>query len=1382
MIKLSKTQSTGHTREECIKKFKDWWRDPSDLHRVLENCLSGDDVFSLIDGISPSDSERINNPNKLVGILFDVVGSNFIYSIHGDEKQTRTRKFRAEIIKAAIKKNQFSKGKIIRIAQESHSKLSNCSTIEQISHYRYKPWLEELTKWLDLPLTTCQKPKGASKHDKTETIEANIEYKPLYDYQYTAGLKIKNMLEGIDEQKKLLLSIPTGSGKTRLVVEALIDWLNDGREDSPSQQKNSKYMIWIAQSHELCEQAIDAFKTLYKIKGNTALNIHRFFGAGGTPPNFDLENLLDANGLIVATIHSFDKLIPKNKEVDAQDEADDSKEEEIEFTDENPLVKLAKITSCIVIDEAHRSTSKMYTRFLRAMGFNFYHKAKNPNANNIVLIGLTATPFRGRGVDFENNPSQLNSQTIRLRNRFGGEPYYPEIYESVGEKKHKPIAIIDCPHIAYNNENVRISGDRSFDNESVIQEYSWRITYLPPISEVYNNPKPLPNPKPEKIVSYKFKIPGEYKISLTVINNENLPNKTEKFIKILHAKKINEISGVDKQKLLYNRLIQRKILCEVYRANIKGVTTTLSPEDSAEYIKKREYQKQTLRELGENFERNKIILDVILQLRKYGRKKILVFACNIEHARKLAIILKSKSLNVEYIDSQVDTGRRIEIIKKFKEPNDDINVLCNVDILTTGFDAPNIDCVFVTRPAKSTVLYTQMIGRGMRGTRGGGTPDMWLINMDDNIQLYYQFDEKAEFGWKIFEDSWKSLPDLGVQLPFMVVPKEKISVKQKIIAKVAKSEKKREKKIKKKLAKELKKQQLEQTEIISLSCIDCKFNADGIEEIQTIFGIYGDPKLLTEHIKSGNFSDIPKKCRKCRDQKTIDTIPQTISDCPYLSFIENQQNIKGNYQMVLGLYLADQQQLKGNANIEDARKFLLRHNPSKTLSDIPQTHAVFDVYKRNDLIQEITSNGKIIFKEIIEPEKFRESCIKKIETYEESIKQKTSEQVSIPKEELELAKKLDEHYIDLKTTVIGHIPTTRQFQIFTDDAILKIMIQIYSNYSNFLESKNENISEDQALKDKLYDEYFELYHSVNRSITKNELDEYGKYTLSDYEESFGSYIEFSKCVDEILSTMRHIKNPKNEQEFLDFERKIKKDYQEIKENLNHVPHFEEFKNESKLGIGYCLLRYGSFGRFKKISDKPENDQNTITHLQEEYQNIKKLLKMSPTFTQMLKHCRTGFKIMDLFGNYSKFIEFLGDSKNTKNEPNSEFKNQRKQELINKTLKEIKERGRENAMYILLKEEPIPYNEWFGSKDSFVKSLDKEDPWIVDKYNKIKQRKKPTRTGYATESYFAKLANSQKPLKTFPKIKIKKKCPWCKHGLVDVEGQIYCPNRTCNYYR
>ena len=54
-------------------------------------------------------------------------------------------------------------------------------------------------------------------------------------------------------------------------------------------------------------------------------------------------------------------------------------------------------------------------------------------------------------------------------------------------------------------------------------------------------------------------------------------------------------------------------------------------------------------------------------------------------------------------------------------------------MFTTGFDEPKIDVVVIARPTKSLVLHTQMIGRGMRGPKMGGTKTFELYRISDEL-------------------------------------------------------------------------------------------------------------------------------------------------------------------------------------------------------------------------------------------------------------------------------------------------------------------------------------------------------------------------------------------------------------------------------------------------------------------------------------------------------------------------------------------------------------------------------------------------------------------------------------------------------------------------
>ena len=93
---------------------------------------------------------------------------------------------------------------------------------------------------------------------------------------------------------------------------------------------------------------------------------------------------------------------------------------------------------------------------------------------------------------------------------------------------------------------------------------------------------------------------------------------------------------------------------------------------------------------------------------------------------------------------------RKNAIESFKNRNSDVNIIINYEVLTTGFDSKNIRCVFITRPTKSVVLYSQMLGRGLRGPMMGGNERCTLVDIDDNLEA---FDNETAFSH--FDDYWK---------------------------------------------------------------------------------------------------------------------------------------------------------------------------------------------------------------------------------------------------------------------------------------------------------------------------------------------------------------------------------------------------------------------------------------------------------------------------------------------------------------------------------------------------------------------------------------------------------------------------------------------------
>ena len=102
-----------------------------------------------------------------------------------------------------------------------------------------------------------------------------------------------------------------------------------------------------------------------------------------------------------------------------------------------------------------------------------------------------------------------------------------------------------------------------------------------------------------------------------------------------------------------------------------------------------------------------------------------------------------------HISGDTPARTRDSLIDKFLRG--EYQIMCNYGVLATGFDAPNVDVVCIARPTMSPVLYSQMIGRVLRGPVIKGTDTATVFTIDDNInglpkneEIYNYFDSYFE--------------------------------------------------------------------------------------------------------------------------------------------------------------------------------------------------------------------------------------------------------------------------------------------------------------------------------------------------------------------------------------------------------------------------------------------------------------------------------------------------------------------------------------------------------------------------------------------------------------------------------------------------------------
>ena len=95
------------------------------------------------------------------------------------------------------------------------------------------------------------------------------------------------------------------------------------------------------------------------------------------------------------------------------------------------------------------------------------------------------------------------------------------------------------------------------------------------------------------------------------------------------------------------------------------------------------------------------------------RHSCLIFASGVDHGKHIARLLRNDhQVECETVFGETPSDEREAVLERFRAGT--LPYLVNMDVLTTGFDAPNIDCIALVRPTNSPGLFYQMVGRGFR--------------------------------------------------------------------------------------------------------------------------------------------------------------------------------------------------------------------------------------------------------------------------------------------------------------------------------------------------------------------------------------------------------------------------------------------------------------------------------------------------------------------------------------------------------------------------------------------------------------------------------------------------------------------------------------------
>lgn len=149
-----------------------------------------------------------------------------------------------------------------------------------------------------------------------------------------------------------------------------------------------------------------------------------------------------------------------------------------------------------------------------------------------------------------------------------------------------------------------------------------------------------------------------------------------------------------------------------YLATLRSKLTGLKLDVSGVHKRGGEYIEAELQKAVNTDKNNLAVVDEVIKLAG-DRKAWLFFCAGVDHADQIAFILDViHGIPAACITGNTPKAERERIITEFKAGK--IRALTNANVLTTGFDYPDIDLIAMLRPTMSASLYVQMAGRGMR--------------------------------------------------------------------------------------------------------------------------------------------------------------------------------------------------------------------------------------------------------------------------------------------------------------------------------------------------------------------------------------------------------------------------------------------------------------------------------------------------------------------------------------------------------------------------------------------------------------------------------------------------------------------------------------------
>jgi superfamily II DNA or RNA helicase len=291
-----------------------------------------------------SHGEEIFSERLLRGYVIHFLPANYkSYLEFNNENKLVDESVEKKIINRAWNRNFQSHFRLIEIFSLSHEYLPDETTEDNNSFILRIDHNSDKKSFFNFLI------KKLIKFFKSLFFKKNVENFGLEDFQ----IRIKNKLTDKIEKKnfKIMIHMPTGSGKTKTTIASLIDY------NRKTNFLTNNYIVWLAHSDELCDQAKNSFEDLWKLYGTQDLPLIRL----KDQPLDEIKNI--QGGIIICTYPKLHRM-------------------RINSNSSKILEHIRTKSKFIIADEAHMVPATTFSEsieFITKLDFT-------------ILLGLSATP------------------------------------------------------------------------------------------------------------------------------------------------------------------------------------------------------------------------------------------------------------------------------------------------------------------------------------------------------------------------------------------------------------------------------------------------------------------------------------------------------------------------------------------------------------------------------------------------------------------------------------------------------------------------------------------------------------------------------------------------------------------------------------------------------------------------------------------------------------------------------------------------------------------------------------------------------------------------------------------------------------------------------